>query len=303
MTERLRALKRYRQLYLMFIPVAIWYIVFQYVPMLGIVIAFKDYSVFTGVWDSPWAGLSHFERFLASADFLRTLKNTLLISIYNLCFGFFSPVLFALLLNELTWPRAKRFIQTVSYLPHFISWAVAGGLFYMLLSPGTGVVNELIQALGFAKINFLGEADYFRAILVVTGIWKSMGWGAIIYLAAIAGVDESLHEAAYIDGAGRFRRMWHVTLPSIRTVVVIMLILAVGNILDSNFEQIFIMLNQTVMSTGETIDYYVYRVGLSNANNFSYAAAIGLFKSVIGFLLIILTNVITKKIDEDGGIW
>lgn len=173
----------------------------------------------------------------------------------------------------------------------------------MILSPSTGVINYFIKVLGFDAINFLGDIRYFRSVLVVSGIWKSIGWGAIIYLAALSGVSEEMYEASYIDGAGRFRRIWHITLPSIRSVIIIMLILAVGNILNVGFEHVFVMINDTVLEVGETLDYYIYRIGLYNMNNFSFATAIGLFKSCIGFLLIMFTNVISKKIDEEGGIW
>ncbi len=298
-----KILFKYKELYILFLPVAIWFIVFHYIPMMGIVIAFKDYSIMQGIFDSPWAGLKHFERFLNSTAFLQTLKNTVLISLYNLVFSFPAPILFSLLLNEVVNDKFKKCIQTVSYLPHFISWSVAGGLFYMILSPSTGVINYFIKVLGFDAINFLGDIRYFRSILVVSGIWKSIGWGAIIYLAALSGVSEEMYEASYIDGAGRFRRIWHITLPSIRSVIIIMLILAVGNILNVGFEHVFVMINDTVLEVGETLDYYIYRIGLYNMNNFSFATAIGLFKSCIGFLLIMFTNVISKKIDEEGGIW
>ncbi len=298
-----KILFKYKELYILFLPVAIWFIVFHYIPMMGIVIAFKDYSIMQGIFDSPWAGLKHFERFLNSTAFLQTLKNTVLISLYNLVFSFPAPILFSLLLNEVVNDKFKKCIQTVSYLPHFISWSVAGGLFYMILSPSTGVINYFIKVLGFDAINFLGDIRYFRSVLVVSGIWKSIGWGAIIYLAALSGVSEEMYEASYIDGAGRFRRIWHITLPSIRSVIIIMLILAVGNILNVGFEHVFVMINDTVLEVGETLDYYIYRIGLYNMNNFSFATAIGLFKSCIGFLLIMFTNVISKKIDEEGGIW
>ena len=295
---------KYKELYLLFIPVALWYIIFCYIPMSGIIIAFKDYKFLQGIFGSQWVGFKHFERFLTSRDFLNTLRNTLLISSYNLLFVFPAPIIFALMLNELKYEKFKKVIQTVSYLPHFISWAVAGGLFYLILSPSNGFVNTIIQSLGFKPMNFMGDVRYFRSVIVVSGMWKSTGWTAIIYLASLAGVDPQLYEAATIDGAKRLQRIWHVTLPSIKSVIVIMLILAVGNILYIGFEQIYIMINVTVLDVGETIDYYIYRVGLYDFTNFSYVTAIGLFKSVIGFFLILMTNVTVKKIDEDtGGIW
>jgi putative aldouronate transport system permease protein len=271
--------------------------------MFGLVIVFKKYSVFKGIWGSPWVGLENFRLFLSSPYFFDVLRNSITINIYSLVFGFPAPIILALLLNEVIFEKAKKLIQTVTYLPHFISWAVAGSLFYIILSPSTGFVNIMIKSLGFNSINFMGDDRYFRGILVVTGIWKEIGWGAIVYMAALTGVDTQLYEAAFIDGAGRFQRLWNVTLPSISNIVVIMLILQVGHILDHNFEQVFVMINDTVLNVGETIEYFVYRQGLLNANNFSYAAAVGLFKSLIGFFLILMTNKISKKIDAEGGIW
>ena len=269
----------------------------------GIVIAFKDFKVLRGIADSPWVGFNNFTRFISSPAFRSTLTNTVYISLMNLVFSFPAPIIFALLLNEVRQMTSKRFIQTVSYLPHFISWTIAGGLFYMLLSPSTGVVNAIIRAFGADPVNFMGENRYIRWILVISSIWKGLGWGAIVYLAAIAGVDEEMYEAATIDGAGRFRRIWNITIPSIMNVVVIMLILQVGNILNVNFEQVFIMVNDTTLSSGETIEYYIYRVGLFSTNNYSLGAAVGLFKSVIGFIMILLTNMLSKKVTEGGGIW
>ena len=207
-------------------------------------------------------------------------------------------------MNEIRHAAFKKTVQTISYLPHFISWSVVGGLVYMLLSLNTGTVNNVIEALGGTPQNFTGMNAYFRGIVVVSGIWKSMGWSAIVYLAAITSVDEELYEAAYIDGANRFNRLWHITLPGIRTTISVMLILQVGNLLSVNFDQIYILINDMVLETGETLDYYVYRVGLYSTNNFSQATAVGLIKSLIGFVLVITTNIITKKMtDGEGGIW
>ena len=297
-------LKRYWQLYLLFIPVLVWYILFMYKPMTNITIAFKKFSPIRGIAGSPWVGWNNFEQMFAAPMFWRAFRNTLIISLQNLVFGFPAPILFALLLNELTAPRFKRITQTISYLPHFISWSVAGGLVYMLLSVNTGTINNLISAFGGEPKNFIGMNSAFRTIVVVSGIWKSLGWSAIVYLAAITGVDEQLYDAAYIDGAGRFQRLWHVTLPGIRSTISVMLILQVGNLLSVNFDQIYILLNEMVYETGETLDYYIYRVGLYSTNNFSMATATGLIKSLVGFILVLSTNIITKKMtDGEGGIW
>ncbi|MDR1060076.1 MAG: ABC transporter permease subunit [Clostridiales bacterium] len=298
-----RALQKHWELYLLFLPIVAWYAIFCYAPMGGIVIAFKDFKVLRGIWASDWVGMKNFSRFISSPAFRSTFANTIIISLMNLAFAFPAPIIFALLLNEIRSLIGKRFVQTVSYLPHFISWTIAGSLFYMMLSPSTGIVNYIVRFFGGSPVNFLGEGRYFRWILVISSVWKGLGWGAIVYLAAIAGVDEELYEAATIDGAKRFRRIWSITIPSISNVVVVMLILQVGTILNSNFEQIFIMANATVLSVGETIEYYIYRVGLSSTNNFSLAAAVGLFKSVVGFALILITNAISKRVSDGGGIW
>jgi putative aldouronate transport system permease protein len=304
LSERfIRAVKGNWELYLLFLPIIIWYVIFHYIPMGGIVIAFKDFKVLRGIAASPWVGFDNFTKFISSPAFRSTLTNTVFISLMNLLFAFPAPIIFALLLNEVRHIGSKRFIQTVSYLPHFISWTIAGGLFYMLLSPSSGAVNAVIRALGGDPVNFMGESRYIRWILVISSIWKGLGWGAIVYLAAIAGVDEEMYEAARIDGAGRFRRIWNITVPSISNVVIIMLILQVGNILNVNFEQVFIMVNDTTLSHGETIEYYIYRVGLFSTNNYSLGAAVGLFKSIIGFTLIMLTNMLSKRVTDGGGIW
>ena len=299
-----KILKRYWQLYLLFIPVVVWYVLFMYKPMTNITIAFKKFSPIRGIAGSPWVGWKNFEQMFAAPMFWRAFRNTLIISLQNLVFGFPAPIIFALLLNELTAPRFKKLTQTISYLPHFISWSVAGGLVYMLLSLNTGTINNLISAFGGEPKNFIGMNSAFRTIVVVSGIWKSLGWSAIVYLAAITGVDEQLYDAAYIDGAGRMQRLWHVTLPGIRSTISVMLILQVGNLLSVNFDQIYILLNEMVYETGETLDYYIYRVGLYSTNNFSMATATGLIKSLIGFILVLSTNLITKKkTDGEGGIW
>lgn len=300
----LLALRKYWQLYLLFLPVAAWYIVFCYAPMGGIGIAFRKFSVIRGIAGSPWVGWANFEQMFAAPMFWRAFRNTLIISVQNLLIGFPIPIIFALLVNEIPWSPFKKSVQTISYLPHFISWSVVGGLVYMLCSLNTGTINNLVAALGGTPQNFTGSNNWFRTIVVVSGIWKNMGWSAIVYLAAITGVDEELYEAAYIDGAGRFSRLWHITLPGIRSTISVMLILQVGNLLSVNFDQIYILINDMVLETGETLDYYVYRVGLYATNNFSQATAVGLIKSLIGLVLVLSTNLITKKItDGEGGIW
>lgn len=296
-------LKQYWPAYLLLLPVVLWYAIFCYAPMGGLVIAFKKYSVIKGIWNSPWVGLKNFERLFGSAAFMRSIQNTLVFSGLNFVFGFPLPIIFAILLNEMPGIRYKKIVQTVSYLPHFISWSVAGGLVYMLLSPSTGAIAAIVRALGGTPQNYIGISRYFRPIVVVSDIWKSLGWSAIIYIAAISSVDEQLYEAVLIDGAGRFARIWHVTLPGIRGIISIQLILTVGKILNVSFGQIFVLISDLTLDVGETIDYYVYRVGLGSTNNMSLATASGMFKSIIGLMLIVLTNYASRKLTDGEGIW
>ena len=222
----------------------------------------------------------------------------------SLLFSFPLPVVFAILLNEVQRLSFKKLVQTTSYLPHFISWSVAGGLVYMLLSPNTGTINKLIVLMGGDAKNYIGISGYFQRIVLLSHIWKQLGWSSIVFLAAITGVDEQLYDAAYIDGAGRFRRIWHVTLPGIRNTIAVMLILESGNILSISFNQIYILINDAVLDTGETLDYFVYRMGLSSANNFSVATAVSLIKSIVGLFMILGTNAAARKLtDGEGGIW
>ncbi len=301
--NRMRLLKQYWPAYLLVLPVVIWYLTFCYAPMGGIAIAFQDYKILKGIFRSKFIGLENFREMFRTPTFPRAIRNTLIISILNLSIGFPVPIVFAILLNEMTQLRYKKTVQTISYLPHFISWSVTGGLVYMLLSPSTGAIAGVVRAMGGQPVNYIGISKYFRSIVVVSAIWKNMGWSAIIYMSAITGVDEQLYEAAIIDGAGRFQRIWHVTLPGIRPVIAIQLILAVGNILNVNFSQIFILINDLTLDVGETIDYYVYRVGLGAAFDFGLATASGLIKSVIGFLLIVIVNAISRKLTDGEGIW
>ncbi len=294
---------RYWPAYLLLIPVVAWYVVFCYLPMGGLVIAFKRFSAIRGIGASPWVGWENFERLFASAAFLQSVKNTIIISALNLLIGFPLPIIFAVLLNEITCAPFKKLVQTVSYLPHFISWSVAGGMVYMLLSPSTGAISAIVEALGGTPQNYIGISGYFRPIVVGSGIWKSMGWSAIIYMAAISSVDEQLYEAARIDGAGRFARIWHVTLPGIRAIIAVQLILTVGNILNVSFDQIFVLITDLTLDVGETIDYYIYRVGLGSSNNFSLATASGMLKSVIGLVLVVGTNKVCRMLTDGEGIW
>lgn len=292
-------LLRYWDLYLMVLPGLIFLLVFKYGPMYGVIIAFKDYNIIQGVFKSEWVGLQYFRELFLFDEFPRVIRNTLMISLMKLVVGFPAPIVLALLLNELRLPRFKRTVQTFTYLPHFISWVVIGGLAVDLLSPSSGIVNKAIEALGFEPIFFLSNEHLFRWILVFSDIWKEVGWGAIIYLAALLGINDELFQAATVDGAGRLRQIWHISLPSIRSTIIILLLLRIGHLLDAGFEQVLVMYNPTVYDVGDIIDTYVFRVGLGTMQ-FGLTTAAGLFKSVIGCLLLVLANTLARRMGEDG---
>jgi putative aldouronate transport system permease protein len=292
----------FRTLYLIMIPGLLWYIAFKYVPMYGAVIAFKNYNVAMGIMESPWADpwYKHFKYFFDSPYFAQLMGNTLLISLYKIVFGMTPDIVVAILLNECRIQWYKRTVQTLSYLPHFLSWVIIYGILIAFLSPTTGLFNRWIQDLGGEPITFLQSTEWFRTILVTSEIWKDIGWGSILYLAAIASIDPSLYEAARVDGASRLRMIWHITLPGIRSVIILLLILRIGHILDAGFDQIYIMYNIHVYSVSDIIDTWVFRTGLERLN-FSLASAVGLFKSVIGLVLVLGANRLAKKWGES--IW
>ncbi len=278
---------------LLMLPGILHFLIFKYVPLAGNVIAFQDYSMFRGIWDSNWVGLKHFVTIFTYEEFFQVLRNTIMFSFMSILFGFPAPLILALLLNEVTKMWFKRSIQTLLYLPHFLSWVIVGGIFINLLSID-GVFNSILSALGMERIDFLTKSEYFRGIIVSIGIWKGIGWGTIIYLAALAGINPNLYEAAVVDGAGRWKQMWHITLPSLMPTIVVLFLLQIGMVLESNVEQILIFLNPLVRDVGEVVDTYVYRVGLLNAQ-FSYTTAIGLFQSLIGLVLVMSLNALSKK--------
>lgn len=292
---------KYKHLTLLFVPAVIYYIVFHYVPLYGIQIAFKDYLFLKGVWGSKWVGLEYFKELLTLGSFWEVFRNTIIISFYKFIFGFPAPIIFAILLNEIRQIKFKKFVQTVSYLPHFLSWVILGGLFIQFLSPSSGPVNMLLKSLGIAPIYFLANPNWFRSVLVTTSVWKGIGWGSIIYLAALSGVNPEVYEAATIDGANRFQRIIHITLPEITPVITIMLIFALGGLINDDFDQVFNLYNDAVLSTGDVISTYTYRVGLIKMQ-YSFSTAVGLFKNIISFTLVMLTNSLAKKIN-DYGIW
>lgn len=296
-----RRLYRHRWLYVMMLPSLVYYIVYKYIPMFGLVIAFKDYRIMDGLWHSSWVGLAHFKEVFGNRDFVSLLRNTLVISGYKMVFGTLPELFLALLLNEVRVRWYKKTVQTIVYFPYFLSWVIIYGILLMFLSPSTGLINDLLKEWGLKPISFLTSNDWFRSILVSSEIWKDVGFGSIIYLAAIAGIDPHLYEAATMDGAGRWRRMWHITVPSIMNVFVLLMILKVGHILDAGFSQIYVLYNSLVYKTADIIDTWVFRRGLEQMQ-YSYATAVGLFKSVVGLILIFVTNKIAKKFGQ-AGIW
>ncbi|MDQ0897732.1 putative aldouronate transport system permease protein [Paenibacillus sp. V4I7] len=292
-------LVRNRWLYFMVLPGLLYFLIFKYWPMYGIFIAFKDYQPFLGFWDSPFVGLKHFESLFSDSNFLVLFRNTLILATYNILFFFPLPIVIALMLNELRQEFIKKTVQTLIYIPHFMSWVVVVGIAYIFLTTEGGIVNELLVRYGGEKINFLVSNDWFRTIITAEVIWKEMGWGTIIFLAALAGVDTQLYEAARMDGANRIRQLWHITLPAIRSTIVILLILRLGHFLDTGFEQIFLMLNAMNREVGEVFDTYVYSVGISQGQ-YSFSTAVGLFKSIVGLILVLVSNHLAKKFGEEG---
>ncbi len=291
---------RDRYLYAMLLPVFIgFFLLFRYVPMYGVTIAFRNYRIVDGMFGSQWVGMRHFERLFRSPEFVLILRNTLLLNFYQLVFQFPAPIVLALLLNEIRAAGFKRTLQSVMYVPYFLSWAVLGGIIIGLLSPSTGIINAFIRGLGLEPVYFMMSTGWWPVVFVVSGIWNSAGWGTIIYLAAISGIDPQLYEAATIDGAGRLRQTWHITLPGIRSTIAILLILNMGRFIDLGFEQVWVLQNPAVRSVAEVIPTYVYRIGLQ-AMQYSYTAALGLFQSLVGLVLVLTANWVIRAMGEEG---
>lgn len=294
----IRDLKQYKIIYLLGFLCLAWYVIFHYLPMGGVLIAFKDFRAARGIWGSKWANpwYKYFEQFFNGYYFGRLLRNTLLINVIDLIFGFPAPIILALLLNELRSSSYKRIVQTVTYLPHFISQVVICGIILDFFS-STGVINQIITLLGGDKVRFFQEPGWFRPIYVGSGIWQGVGYGSIIYLSALGGVNADLYDAATIDGCNRFGRVIHVTIPGILPTVIIMLILRVGSMLSVGFEKIILLYNETIYETADVISSFVYRYGMQKGN-YSYATAVGLFNSVFNFLLLIGVNALSRKVSE-----
>ena len=289
-------IKRHKGLYLMILPVVAFYLVFCYYPMYGAQIAFRDYTPKLGVFHSPWAGLRHFREFFDSVYFGRLIRNTISINLKNLIFGFPAPILFALLLNEVKGQKFKKVVQTVSYMPHFISTVVIAGMILQFTATD-GVLTWVMTLFGYPKQNMMLNPDFFQPVYVISDIWQSLGWGSIIYIAAISGINAELYEAARMDGAGRFKQMWHVTLPGILPTIITMFILRVGNMMNLGFEKIILLYNSSVYETADVISTYVYRKGLVD-QSYSFSTAVGLFNSLINLLLLFLANKVCKRLTE-----
>ncbi len=282
----------------MFLPVFVYYVVFRYIPLLGaFIISIKKYQPALGIVGSKWAGLEYFGQFINSVFFWRLIRNTLAINFFQLLLGFTAPIILALLLNEVGSARFKRLVQSVTYLPNFISSVVVVSIVVVFLSPSTGLVNSIISRLGADKVNFLTEPSYFWIIYTLMVIWQTTGYGAIIYLAALTGINPELYEASRIDGAGRWKQLWYITLPGISSTIVILLLMRLGNLLEVGYETIILLYNPSIYSTADVISTYVYRRGILNGD-YSFASAVGFFQSVIGLLLIITANKIAKKYSE-----
>lgn len=288
-------------LYVALIPGIAFLLLFKYTPMYGIVIAFKDFNIFEGMAASPWVGFKHFEKLFASDSFMHVFQNTLIISLYKIIFLFPLPIIVAILLNELKNMAFKRSVQTVIYLPHFLSWVIVSGLFIDLLSTNGGLVNKMIVALGGEPIRFFLDSDIFRSVLITSAGWKETGWSTIVYLAALTSIDPQLYEAARIDGANKWKQILHVTLPGLVPIILLMFILRLGNILEAGTEQILVMYNPSVYNVADVIGTYVYRIGLGD-QDYSFSTAVGLFDSVIAFILIITGNTLSRKFLQRG-IW
>ncbi|MCL2211694.1 MAG: ABC transporter permease subunit [Treponema sp.] len=285
-------------LYLMLLLPIIYFIVFKYIPMAYVIIAFKDYNIFTNVWDAPWAGFKHFVRAIELPGFFPSVRNTLMLNVLDLILGFPAPIILALLLNELINQRFKKFTQTIIYLPHFLSWIIIAGMARELFAMG-GVVNLALERMNMEPINFLMDKFNWVGTYIGLGIWKEMGWGTIIYLAAITGINPELYEAAEVDGAGRWQKLWHITLPGIKPTVVVLLIMNLGRLLGSEFDRPWTMRNGSVLDFAEVISTLVYDRGILS-QQFSLTAAIGLFQSIICVVLLIAANTIAKRSGERG---
>jgi putative aldouronate transport system permease protein len=291
------SLRRNWDLYLLFLPVIAYYVIFHYVPMYGIQIAFKNFNAALGIWGSKWAGLEHFQRFFSGYFIGRLIFNTITLSLYGLAVGFFMPIVLALMLNEARNIVFRRTVQTVTYAPYFLSTVVMVGMLIAILSPNNGLINNIIRLFGGTPVNFMTEPDWFKSLYVFSGVWQNTGYESIIFLAALAGINPELHEAAQIDGASRLRRIWHINLPGILPTIVIMFILACGRIMSVGFEKVFLMQNAANQPSSDVISTYVYRVGVLGAQ-YSFSTAVGMFNSIVNFIMLAIANQVSKRATE-----
>ena len=283
-------------IYLLILPSLILLIIFHYLPIFGIAIAFQDYSVFKGVFGSKFIGFANFQHFLTDPNYWRVMRNTIIINLYDLAIGFPVPIIFALFLNELTSNKYKKLAQTVSYLPHFISWVVVAGIVTTILSPSNGLLNLFItKVLKMDSVYFLAEPKYFRMIVTLTDLWKSFGMSAVYYIATLSSIDQELYASASIDGAGRLRQTWHITLPGLRMIIIVLLVLKMGSMISVGFEKIFLLYNSLLYDVGDVISTYTYRLGIEKAR-YSLTSAIGLTQSVVNFIMVISANKLSRKI-------
>ncbi len=297
-------MKRYWQLYVMLLFPMVYLLIFKYLPMEYVQIAFKDYNITQSVWKMPWTanhGMKYFIQAFSNRDFIFSLRNTIRLNLLDLIVGFPAPIIFAIILNELRLPKFKKCVQTVAYMPHFLSWVIISSLALQLFAPSSGLVNMVITALGGDPVPFLNESNHWVATYLFVGVWQSFGWNSIVYLAAITGISPELYEAASVDGANRWRKIWHVTLPGLKPTIVVLLIMNLGNILGSNFDRPFAMQNNTVMDVANVISTFVYTNGIKGLK-FSLTTAVGLFQSVVGVVFLLLANWISRKLGERG-IW
>ena len=297
------AIRKDKLLYFMAIPGIIYFILFHYVPMAGLYMAFVKYNIYKGFAASPFVGFANFEKLFNMYGFPEALRNTMVISFMKILIGFPLPIIFAIALNEINNKYFKKITQTVVCLPHFISWIVVQGLLYTLFSSSTGVIVDLARIVGYEGkiVNLLASKEHFQGLIVVSDIWKTFGYGSILYIATITSIDQELYEAAKIDGAGKLKQIWHVTLPGLRSTIVIMLIMRVGNILNAGFDQIYAISNDMVTEVAEILDTFVFKLGITR-QDFSRATAAGMFKSVIGLVMVLITNAIVRKIDSDSAL-
>ncbi|TDQ37189.1 carbohydrate ABC transporter membrane protein 1 (CUT1 family) [Aureibacillus halotolerans] len=288
-----------KYLTILLLPTLLFFALFHYGPLYGLQIAFKEYNFFDGIWGSAWVGMQHFERLFEMQSFWEVFRNTIIISFYKFLFGFPAPIIFALLLNELRHAIFKRVVQTISYFPHFVSWVILAGIFTVFLSPSMGPINIVLKAIGLDPIYFLADTSWFRTVLVSTEVWKDLGWGTIIYLAALSGVNTELYEVAKVDGANRFQRVWHVTLPALVPVITIMMVLSIGKLINDDFDQVFNLYNPAVYSVGDVLSTYTYRQGLVEMQ-YSFATAVGLFKNLIALVMVLSANWVANRLNNYG---